>query len=68
MKIYLTKDIEAKKHVILNKIYSLDDRDKNIETYTTLEQVCSESEQMTKKQKLINTLIIIISFVRKVNN
>ena len=30
MKIYLTKDIEAKKkHVILNKIYSLDDRDKN---------------------------------------
>ena len=30
MKIYLTKDIEAKKHVILNKIYSLDDRDKNI--------------------------------------
>ena len=31
MKIYHTKDIEAKKkHVILNKIYSLDDRDKNI--------------------------------------
>ena len=29
MKIYLIKDIEAKKHVILNKIYSLDDRDKN---------------------------------------
>lgn len=29
MKIYLTKDIEAKKHVILNKTYSLDDRDRN---------------------------------------